>query len=135
MPVDALAIGALQERRPRREERRPRRTLFPGASPGSGIRNSSSLCPELSAATSHRGRLPRPDHVSVGADGLEYFGKTFGYLRLGRPPLRSGGLAASPTCSARLSCLRRFSNLRFSAPIFAARIFVSSSCKSQSSSK
>src|SRR6516164_324053 len=100
----------------------------------SAIRNSSSLCPDCSAATIHRGCLPRPDHVSVGEDGLKYFGKTFAYLRR--------GLSASDVadefgliCSVGFNCARRFSSSSFSAVIFSERIFVSSSCKSHSSSK
>ena len=41
------------------------------------IRISSSRCPSLRAATSQRGCLPRPDHVSDGVRGLRNFGWTF----------------------------------------------------------
>jgi len=46
------------------------------------IRNSSSLRPDLMAATNQRGRLPRPDHVSEVC-GFRYFGMTAGYRRRG----------------------------------------------------
>jgi hypothetical protein len=100
------------------------------------IRKSSSFDPDRSAATTQRGCLPRPDHVSAGADGLTYFGRTFGYLRLGRSAFDFGGaLAASPIGPMLLSCARRFSNSIFSAAIFSARTFVRSSYRSQSLSK
>jgi len=104
------------------------------ASSGTEIRSSSSLCPDCSAATSHRGCLPRPDQVSVGADGLRYFGRTFGYLRRGLSPSDCAP-PASPILSVRFNCARRFSSSSFSAVIFSERTFVSISCKSQSSLK
>jgi hypothetical protein len=121
--------GALQEFR-------RRRSLAPADLLALAIRKSSSFDPERSAATNQRGCLPRPDQVSVGADGLKYFGSTFGYLRLGRSA--SGfdrGLPASPIGLMLFSCARRFSNSIFSAAIFSARTFVSSSYRSQSLSK
>ena len=119
-----------------RQERWPGPAPCPVAPLRAGIRRSSSLCPDRRAATNHRGCLPRPDHVSNGADGLKYFGKTLGYLRLGRSAFCcSGRTGASPICSSRFNCARRCSSLRFSTRIFSARIFVSSSCRSQSSSK
>ena len=42
------------------------------------IRKSSSRFPRSSCAVSHRGCLPRPDHVSNGGDKFRYFGKTVG---------------------------------------------------------
>src|ERR1700675_3484032 len=48
------------------------------------IRNSSILRPDFIAATSQRGRLPRPDQVSE-VWGLQYFGSTLGYLRRACP--------------------------------------------------
>jgi hypothetical protein len=48
------------------------------------IRNSSILRPDFIAATSQRGRLPRPDQVSEVC-GLRYFGSTLGYLRRAFP--------------------------------------------------
>jgi len=42
------------------------------------IRKSSSCRPALSKATSHRGCLPRPDHVSEELSGFRYFGTTAG---------------------------------------------------------
>jgi hypothetical protein len=124
---DASARGASHERRPLRAWSFKASSVF-------AIRKSSSFCPDWSAATSHRGCLPRPDHVSDGADGLQYFGSTFGYFRRGRSALAEE-LSGSLTWSDRLSCAKRFSSSCFSAVIFFARIFVSSSCKSQSSSK
>ena len=50
--------------------------------PLSPIRNSSIFRPDFIAATSQRGRLPRPDQVS-DVWGLRYFGSTVGYLRRG----------------------------------------------------
>ena len=121
--------GALQELR-------RRLSLLPADLLALAIRKSSSLDPERSAATNQRGCLPRPDHVSVGADGLKYFGRTFGYLRRGRLASDFGsGLAASPIGAMLFNCARRFSNSIFSAAIFSARTFVSSSYKSQSLSK
>jgi hypothetical protein len=98
------------------------------------IRKSSSLDPDPSAATSQRGCFPRPDQVSVGADGLQYFGRTFGYLRRGRSVFCARRLSISPTGFMRFNCARRFSNSSFSVAIFSARICVISSYKSQSSS-
>jgi len=121
--------GALQEFR-------RRRSLVPTVLLVLAIRKSSSFDPDRSAATSQRGCLPRPDHVSVGADGLKYFGRTFGYLRLGRPAFDfSRALPASPVGLMLFSCARRFSNSIFSAAIFSARTFVRSSYRSQSLSK
>lgn len=100
----------------------------------SAIRNSSRLRPDWSAAASHRGRLPRPDHVSSGAKGLKYLGRTSGYLRRGRL-IFGADPGATPICSVRFSCASRLSSSSFSMAIFSERIFVSSSCKSQSSSK
>ena len=114
-----------------------RRSLALGAPLASEIRKSSSLCPDWSAATSQRGCLPRPDHVSPGSDGLLYFGRTFGYLRRGARSVL-GSAEEIPVLSIRstgFSCAKRFSSSSFSALIFSERIFVSSSCKSQSSSK
>ena len=48
------------------------------------IRNSSILRPDFIAATSQRGRLPRPDQVSE-VWGFRYFGSTLGYLRRAFP--------------------------------------------------
>jgi len=48
------------------------------------IRNSSIFRPDFIAATSQRGRLPRPDQVSEVL-GLRYFGSTLGYLRRAFP--------------------------------------------------
>ena len=98
------------------------------------IRKSSSFDPDPSAATSQRGCLPRPDQVSVGADGLQYFGRTFGYLRRGRSVFCVRRLSVSPGGFMRFNCARRFSNSSFSAAIFSARICVRSSYKIQSSS-
>jgi hypothetical protein len=121
--------GALQEFR-------RRRTLVPADLLEFAIRKSSNFDPERSAATNQRGCLPRPDQVSVGADGLKYFGRTFGYLRRGRSAFDFGGkLPASPIGLMLFSCARRFSNSIFSAAIFSARTFVSSSYRSQSLSK
>lgn len=130
MAHNCTAFGAVsglaQGRLPRGDLRAPL--------PLSEIRNSSSVCPDCSAAAIHRGCLPRPDHVSVGDDGLEYFGKTFAYFRRGRPV---GGAAEefASICSVGFNCARRFSSSSFSAVIFSERILVSSSCKSHSSSK
>src|ERR1700722_10126246 len=107
----ASVIGALQDRW-------VRRTLLLGTFSVSAIRNSSSLCPDRSAATSHRGCLPRPDHVSVGTNGLKYFGITFGYSRRGRSVLDSVR-PASPICSFGFNRARRFSSSSFSAVIFS----------------
>jgi hypothetical protein len=79
--------GALQEFR--------RRSLVPADLLALAIRKSSSFDPDWSAATNQGGCLPRPDQVSVGADGLKYLGRTFGYLRLGRSTFEFGG-GASP---------------------------------------
>src|ERR1700752_193264 len=109
-----------------------RRRLCLGMPSPLAISNSSSWRPDCSAATSHLGCLPRPDHVSAGADGLQYFGRIFGYFRLGCALLDSlEGDTMSLICSARFSCARRFSNSRFSTLIFSARTFVNSSCKIQ----
>src|SRR5215471_8977912 len=109
-PEIALVGEVFQERR-----RRPEPSF---KASGSAIRNSSSLCPERSAATSHRGCLPRPDQVSVGTDGLKYFGITFGYLRLGRSASGFGrALPTSPIGLMLFNCARRFSNSIFSAAI------------------
>jgi hypothetical protein len=115
----------------------PRSVSSPGDRSGLEIRNSSSRCPDWSAAASQRGCFPRPDHVSSGTDGLQYFGRTFGYLRRGgRSMCFSREEPLAPAIgSALLSCARRFSSASFSAPIFSERICVSSSCRSQSSSK
>jgi hypothetical protein len=121
--------GALQEFR-------RRQSLVPADLLALAIRKSSSFDPDRSAATNQRGCLPRPDQVSVGADGLKYLGRTFGYLRLGRSAFDlGGGLPASPNGLMLFSCARRFSNSIFSAAIFSARTFVRSSYKSQSLSK
>ena len=118
------------------QDGRLRLSLVPADLSVFAIKKSSSFDPDRSAATSQRGCLPRPDHVSVGADGLQYFGRTFGYLRLGRPVFDSGGvLSASPIGPMRLSCARRFSNSTLSAAIFSARTFARSSYNSQSVSK
>src|SRR3954454_3786042 len=102
----------------------PERRCHPPCSLSS-ILNSSSLCPDWRAATSHRGCLPRPDHVSVGTVGLQYLGRTLGYLRRGGRSVLAPGreLPASRLCSGRLSCARRFSSSSFSAVIFSDRIF------------
>jgi hypothetical protein len=42
------------------------------------IRKSSICLPAFSKATSHRGCLPRPDHVSEESSGFRYFGITAG---------------------------------------------------------
>jgi hypothetical protein len=118
--------GALQEFR-------RRRSLVPADLLALAIRKSSSFDPDRSAATNQRGCLPRPDQVSVGADGLKYLGRTFGYLRLGRSAFDFGG-SPSPIGLMLFSCARRFSNSIFSAAIFSARTFVRSSYKCQSRS-
>ena len=121
--------GALQECR-------RRRSLVPADRLVFAIRKSSSFDPDRSAATNQRGCLPRPDQVSVGADGLKYFGRTFGYLRLGRSIFDCArALSAPPIGLIRFSCARRFSNSSFSVAIFSARTFVRSSYNSQSLSK
>jgi hypothetical protein len=106
-------------------------------SPGAQIRNSSSRCPDCSAVASHRGCLPRPDQVSSGADGLQYFGRTFGYLRRGGRSVcfSAKEFLASLIDSALVSIARRFSSSSFSTLIFSERSCVSCSCRSQSSSK
>jgi hypothetical protein len=116
-----------QERRERRER------VLSSAASASAMRNSSSLWPDWSAATNHLGRLPRPDHVSVGTSGLRYFGRTFGYLRRRRLPLAVSFISLV-RCFG-FSWARRFSSSSFSAVILSERILVSRSCKSQSSSK
>src|ERR1700722_7887995 len=117
MHEHASVIGALQDCW-------LRRTLLLCTFLVSAISTSLSLCPDWSAATSHRGCLPRPDHVSPGVDGLKYFGRTFGYLRrCGRSILDSAEVPISPICSTRFSRARRFSSSSFSALIFSARIF------------
>ena len=63
--------------------------LFIASFSKSSILNSSSVRPASSAATSHRGFFPRPDHLSVGTKGLQYLGRTFGYFRF--VALTSGG--------------------------------------------
>src|SRR4029077_3478705 len=88
-------IELLRRPKLRPQERRPRRILLPMAFSVFAIRKSSSLCPERRAATSQRGCLPRPDHVSVGTDGLLYLGRIFGYSRRARSPFASG-LASLP---------------------------------------
>jgi hypothetical protein len=121
--------GALQECR-------RRRSLVSADLFVLAIRKSSSFDPDRSAATNQSGCLPRPDQVSVGADGLKYFGRTFGYLRLGRSVFDFGRvLPASSVGLMRFSCARRFSNSIFSAAIFSARTLVRSSYRSQSLSK
>jgi hypothetical protein len=100
------------------------------------ILNSSSLWPVSRAATSHLGRFPLPDHVSDGASGLQYFGRTFGYLRRGvRSVMDSGwALPGSLMISTRFNFAKRFSSSRFSATILPDSILVSSSWSNQSSS-
>lgn len=96
-----------------------RRRSFGLASP---MRNSSILRPDFMAATSHRGRLPRPDQVS-DVWGFRYFGSTRGYLRLALAagdapdPLESAKTAIPPPRTA-----RRFSSSRFSALIRSDKI-------------
>ncbi len=83
------------------------------------IRNSSILRPDFIAATSHRGRLPRPAQVS-DVWGLRYFGNTLGYLRRGLP---SCGDRDSPdraiTSVPRFRTANRLSSSCFSALIRA----------------
>jgi hypothetical protein len=127
----AAASSALQEcgRRP---------SLVPLDLLVSAIRKSSSFDPDRRAETSQRGCLPRPDQVSAGADGLQYFGRTFGYLRRGRSVAdctKEKELPASSIGFIRFNRASRFSNSSFSAAIFSARIFVRSSYKRQSPSK
>ena len=101
------------------------------------ISNSSNLWPVSRAATSHRGRFPLPDHVSDGASGLQYLGRTFGYLRRGARSVidsGSGGALVGSLISTRFNFAKRLSKSRFSATILSDRIFVSSSWSIQSSS-
>src|SRR5437868_10104186 len=100
-----------------------------------GILNSSSLWPVFRAATSHLGCFPRPDHVSDGLRGLQYLGRTFGYLRRG-VRLTDGRLtrAEGLIASTRFSRANRFSSSCFSAMILSDSISVSCSWISQSSS-
>ena len=100
------------------------------------ILNSSSLWPVSRAATSHRGRFPLPDHVSDGANGLQYLGRTFGYLRRGArlDMARACALPGSLMSSTRFNFAKRSSNSRFSATILSDSILVSSSWSCQSSS-
>src|SRR5690242_16276129 len=49
--------------------------LSRASEPGYLISKSFSFLPDFSAATNQRGRLPRPDHVSLPF-GLRYFGAT-----------------------------------------------------------
>src|SRR5450631_4897675 len=70
---------------------RLRAARFLPVRPSLSILNSSSLWPVSRAATSHRGRLPLPDHVSDGASGLQYLGRTFGYLRRGARSVMDSG--------------------------------------------
>jgi hypothetical protein len=96
-----------------------RRRAFTPASP---IRNSSILRPDLTAATSHLGRLPRPDQVSE-VWGFRYFGNTRGYLRRGLPSVTGcKSRKSSATIVPRLSIARRFSSSPFSALIRADKI-------------
>src|SRR5882672_8410374 len=76
------------------------------------ISNSSSLWPVSRAATSHRGRFPLPDHVSDGTSGLQYLGRTFGYLRRGARSVMDSGcvLPGSRMISTRFNFVRRLSN-------------------------
>src|SRR5436190_13701081 len=73
------------------------------------ILNSSSRCPVFRAATTHLGCFPLPDHVSDGLNGLQYLGRTFGYLRRGAR-LTDGLLARADglICSTRFSWANRF---------------------------
>jgi hypothetical protein len=101
------------------------------------ISNSSNLWPVSRAATTHRGRFPLPDHVSDGARGLQYLGRTFGYLRRGARSVidsASGGALVGSLISTRFNFAKRLSNSRFSETILSDRIFVSSSWSIQSSS-
>src|SRR5262249_23240453 len=79
--------------------------------------NSSILCPDFMAATSQRGRFPRPDQVS-DVWGSRYFGSTGGYLRRGRASMGR----TSPWPKAPGPLLRRAS--RFSSSCFSALIRV-----------
>src|SRR6266852_6191169 len=65
--------------------------FFPASFSTLSISNSSSLWPVSRAATSHRGRFPLPDHVSDGTSGLQYLGRTFGYLRRGARSVMDSG--------------------------------------------
>src|SRR5215475_11777227 len=84
--------------------------------PDPSIRNSSILWPDFIAATSQRGRLPRPDQVSEVC-GLRYFGNTLGYLRCCFPFIEPESAASTPPSTPRLRIARRFSNSYFSALI------------------
>jgi hypothetical protein len=99
------------------------------------MRNSSIFRPDFIAATSQRGRLPRPDHVSA-VWGLRYFGSTLGYLRRGVPfwsdrEWSDSRNAAMPP----LRTASRFSSSCFSALIRADNIALISSWSDQRLSK
>src|SRR5450631_729614 len=115
---------------------RLRAARFLPVPPSLSILNSSSLWPVSRASTSHRGRLPLPDHVSDGASGLQYLGRTFGYLRRGaRSVMDSGRALPGPLMiSTRFNFAKRSSNSRFSTTIFSESTLVSSSWSNQSSS-
>jgi hypothetical protein len=117
--------------------RRPRAArLLRAPSSTLSILNSSSLWPVSRAATTHRGRFPLPDHVSDGASGLQYLGRTFGYLRRGaRLAVDSRwALPGSLMNSTLFNFAKRSSNSRFSVAILFDSILVSFSWSSQSSS-
>lgn len=94
--------------------------------PGRLMRKSSSLEPAPSRFASHRGRLPRPDHVSPGFFGFRYLGRTFGYGRR----LRSG-FAASP---GDRSLRSRSSSVAFSVTILCVSSAATRSWNAHSSS-
>ena len=88
---------------------------------------------DFMAATSQRGRLPRPDQVSEVC-GLRYFGNTFGYLRRGFWPSGRESPSWLVTTMLRLRIARRFSNSCFSALIRADKMRPILSWRSQRSS-
>jgi hypothetical protein len=97
------------------------------------IRNSSIFRPDFMAATSQRGRLPRPDQVSEVC-GFRYFGNTLGYLRRGFSPSERASPASPVTPTPRLRTARRFSSSRCSALIRADKMALILSWRAQSSS-
>lgn len=100
------------------------------------IRNSSIPRPDSMAATSQRGNLPRPAHVSVGERGLRYLGSTRGYFRR----LLATVIDVASVCSSceaidRWIAAKRFSSSSFSARIRAESTLLISSCSDQRSSR
>src|ERR1700752_859647 len=88
------------------------------------IAKSSIRLPDFRCATSQRGCLPRPDHVSEGRSGFRYFGETGGYGRRSDTGFNDNGV----------NTFRRFSSASRSALIFSCRSCATSKCSDHRSS-